>query len=107
MVWLDFRIDIDTKQSQAKKRSIIMKNRFVKRGVISFVLGIVLNIVGYMMKSREMDHFGWPMILGTILFGIGFLLIFYTLVRKVEYKGIVEERAEDAEKFSKHNLKVE
>lgn len=84
-----------------------MKNRFVKRGVIAFVLGIVLNIVGYMMKARGFDHFGWPMVLGTILFGIGFLLIFYSLLRKVEYTGIVEERAQDAQRISEHNLKTE
>jgi hypothetical protein len=83
-----------------------MKNRFVKRGVIAFVAGIALNILGYVMKTREMDYYGWAMILGTVLFGIGFLLIFYSIVRKVEYQGIVEERADDAEKLTKHNMEV-
>ncbi|MFD2162016.1 signal peptidase [Paradesertivirga mongoliensis] len=82
-----------------------MKNRFVKKGVIAFVAGILLNILGYMMKANEMDLYGWAMTLGTILFGIGFLLIFYSLVRKVEYQGIKEER-EDAKKMNKHKLQV-
>lgn len=82
-----------------------MKNRFVKKGVIAFVAGILLNILGYMMKANEMDLYGWAMTLGTILFGIGFLLIFYSLVRKVEYQGIKEER-EDAQKMNKHKLQV-
>lgn len=83
-----------------------MKNRFVKRGVIAFVAGVALNVVGYVMKDKGMDLYGWAMILGTILFGVGFLLIFYTLVRKVEYKGIIEERAEDSDKFSSTNLEA-
>ncbi|MGV3508134.1 MAG: hypothetical protein ACO1N7_02505 [Sphingobacteriaceae bacterium] len=83
-----------------------MKNRFVKRGVLAFVAGIALNVLGYIMKDKGMDLYGWAMLVGTILFGIGFLLIFYTLVRKVEYTGIKEERAEDAEKFRKHKLEV-
>ena len=78
-----------------------MKNRFVKRGVIAFVAGVALNILGYVLKENESDWYSWAMIVGTVLFGIGFLLIFYSLVRKVEYKGIVEERAEDAGKYPK------
>mgnify|MGYP003575673390 CR=1 FL=1 len=83
-----------------------MKNRFVRRGVISFVTGIILNIAGYIMKANGMELYGWAMILGTILFGVGFLLIFYSLVRKVEYQGIKEERAEDAEKMERHKLSI-
>lgn len=83
-----------------------MKNRFVKRGVIAFVAGIALNVIGYVMKDKGMDLYGWAMIFGTILFGVGFLLIFYSLVRKVEYKGIIEERAEDADRFSSTNLET-
>ena len=83
-----------------------MKNRFVRRGVIAFVAGIALNIVGYILKDNGNDLYGWAMILGTILFGIGFLLIFYSLFRKVEYQGIKEERAEDAEKLNNHNLEI-
>ena len=69
-----------------------MKNRFVRRGVISFVLGIALNILGYVLKDNGSDLYGWAMLVGTVLFGVGFLLIFYSLIRKVEYQGIKEER---------------
>lgn len=83
-----------------------MKNRFVKRGLITFIAGILLNVLGYFMKTNKMDFYGWVMLAGTILFGVGFLLIFYSLVRKVEYQGIVEERAEDSQKFEEPNLEV-
>ncbi|HEY0054831.1 MAG TPA: hypothetical protein VGB63_05700 [Pedobacter sp.] len=69
-----------------------MKNRFVRKGVISLIIGIALNILGYSLKDNGSEPYGWAMIAGTVLFGIGFLLIFYSLVRKVEYKGIKEER---------------
>lgn len=82
-----------------------MKNRFVKRGVIAFVAGVLLNILGYVLKDRGIDLYAAAMLMGTILFGIGFLLIFYSIVRKVEYQGIKEER-EDAENIDKHKLQV-
>ena len=61
-------------------------------------VGVGLNLVGYSIKRNELENYGWAMIVGTILFGVGFLFIFYSFVRKVEYKGIVEERAVVAEK---------
>ena len=82
-----------------------MKNRFVKRGVIAFVAGILLNILGYILKANGSDLYGAAMLIGTILFGVGFLLIFYSLVRKVEYQGIKEER-EDTQKMNNHKLQV-
>lgn len=81
-----------------------MKNRFVKRGIIAFVAGVLLNIGGYALKANENDLYGYAMLIGTILFGVGFLLIFYSIVRKVEYQGIKEERAENSDKFENHTL---
>ena len=75
-----------------------MKNRFLRRGLLMLIAGIALNIIGYVMMERNLDHYGWPMIIGTILFGIGFITIFYSFVRKVEAQGIIEERAVEAEK---------
>ena len=60
--------------------------------------GVLLNIAGYLMRDRNIDYYGWPMIIGTILFGLGFITIFYSFVRKVEAQGLMEERAVEAEK---------
>ncbi|KAA8485849.1 hypothetical protein BDE36_4658 [Arcticibacter tournemirensis] len=73
-------------------------NKYLKRGLLLIVPGIGFNILGYAIKQNEWGPYGWAMILGTILFGAGFLFVFYSLVRKVEYKGLVEERAAEAEK---------
>lgn len=70
----------------------------MKRGLILVAVGIGLNLIGYSIKRNAFDDYGWAMILGTLLFGIGFVSIFYSFVRKVEYKGIIEERAVEAEK---------
>ena len=84
-----------------------MKNRFVRRGLILLITGIALNVAGYYMKARNIDHYGWPMIMGVIMFGIGFISIFYSFFRKVEAKGIVEERAEEKEKKARLNIEGE
>ncbi|WP_069658865.1 DUF202 domain-containing protein [Arcticibacter eurypsychrophilus] len=73
-------------------------NKFMRRGLVMVAVGVGLNLVGYSIKRNELENYGWAMIVGTILFGVGFLFIFYSFVRKVEYKGIVEERAVVAEK---------
>lgn len=70
----------------------------MRRGLVMVAVGVGLNIVGYSIKRNEFENYGWAMIIGTILFGVGFLFIFYSFVRKVEYKGILEERAVVAEK---------
>ncbi len=67
-------------------------------GASLLLAGIVFNIIGYFIKVKDLGLYGWAMIIGTLLFGIGFLLIFYSLMRKVEYRGIVDDRAAEAEK---------
>jgi hypothetical protein len=79
-------------------------NRFLKRGLIALVAGVILNIAGYMMKENNLDHYGWLMIFGVILFGIGFILTFYSFVRKVEAQGLIEDRAEQLEKKKRFRL---
>ncbi len=73
-------------------------NKFLVRGLILIGAGIGLNILGYAIKENMWGKYGWAMIIGTILFGIGFILVFYSFFRRVEYKGLVEERAIEAEK---------
>ena len=79
-------------------------NRFLKRGLIALIAGIALNVAGYMMKENNTDYYGWLMIFGVILFGIGFILTFYSFVRKVEAQGLIEERAEQLKKKKRFRL---
>lgn len=75
-----------------------MKNRFLRRGLLLLLAGVAFNIAGYFMKENNMNYYGWIMIAGVIMFGLGFISIFYSFVRKVEAQGIKEERAEEKEK---------
>lgn len=79
---------------------ITMRNKFMNRGALLLLLGVVLNLLGWFIKDNDLGLYGWAMIIGTVLFGIGFLLVFYSLMRKVEYHGIVEDRAAEAEKIA-------
>jgi len=81
-------------------------NRFLKRGLICLIAGIALNIVGYAMKENNINYYGWPMIVGVILFGIGFILTLYSFMRKVEAQGLIEERAEEKEKKKRFRIEL-
>jgi len=75
-----------------------MKNRFVRRGLILLIGGIAFNVAGYLMDKHNISYYGWLMIAGVIMFGIGFITILYSFIRKVEAQSIIEERAEEKEK---------
>lgn len=62
------------------------------------LLGIAFNALGWAIRVNDWGLYGWAMIIGTILFGLGFLSVFYGLVRKIERQSILEERAAAAEK---------
>lgn len=81
-------------------------NRFLKRGLIGLIAGIALNVAGYTMKEKGIDHYGWLMIIGVILFGIGFILTLYSFMRKVEAQGLIEERAEEKEKKKRFRIEL-
>jgi hypothetical protein len=72
-----------------------MKNKYMRRGIFLLLAGIGLNIVGWATEQKNLDVYKWAMGIGTVLFGIGFLLIVYSLIRKVERKAILDERAEE------------
>jgi len=65
----------------------------MRRGVLLLLIGVGLNALGFFIRENRFGSYGWAMIIGTVLFGIGFLLFFYSLVRKVERQALLEERA--------------
>ena len=74
-----------------------MRNRYMKRGLLFFIAGIALIILGYYLKESELMKYGWAMIIGYIAFGAGVLYIIYSLIRKIERRSILQERAQEAE----------
>ena len=75
-----------------------MRNKYVRRGVLLLLLGIGLNLLGYYLMNEEISKYGWAMIIGTLLFGAGFLLVIYGLMRRIDRASIMQERQADAEK---------
>jgi hypothetical protein len=78
------------------KNTILMKmrNKFMSRGFLMILLGIGLGALGFYLKDDTDYPFKWAMIAGVVIFGIGFLTVLYSLIRKVEAQSIREDRAE-------------
>jgi len=69
-------------------------NKFLKRGLIITVLGILIGIFGSFLQREEYGIYKWVLTASVIVFGIGFLTIVYSLIRKIERKSILQERIE-------------
>lgn len=73
----------------------------MKRGVWLLIVGVAFVLFGYFIMEKQWEisgwkvKYGWAMIIGTVLFGAGFLNVLYSLIRKVERHAILEERAEE------------
>lgn len=82
-----------------------MRYKYLRRGLGLLLAGIAFNVLGWEIKTNEWGLYGWAMIIGTVLFGIGFLYVFYSFVRRIERQGIQEERAENAKKMAEQQTK--
>jgi len=69
-------------------------NKYLKRGIIVTLLGILLCAFGLYLKDIESDWYGFVLIVGVVVFGVGFVTIVYSLIRKIERRSILEDRAE-------------
>ena len=76
-----------------------MINKYLKRGLLLSLAGIALILFGYYLKDTELMKYGWAMIIGYIAFGLGFLYIVYSLIRKIDRRAILEERSDEADKL--------
>jgi hypothetical protein len=74
-------------------------NKFLKRGLLLFIAGVALILFGYYLKDTELMKYGWAMIIGYLAFGAGFMYIIYSLIRKIDRKAIMDERADEAERI--------
>jgi len=70
----------------------------MKRGLALFAAGVALILLGYYLKDTELMKYGWAMIIGYLAFGVGVLYIVYSLMRKIERRSLLNDRAEEAGK---------
>ncbi len=74
-----------------------MLNKYMRRGIWLILLGVGFILLGYYLMEEDIFKYGWAMIIGTIAFGIGFLNIIYSLIRKMDRKAILDDRASEPE----------
>ena len=74
-----------------------MRNKFMSRGALMILFGIGIGAFGYFLKNDTDYMYGWAMIAGVVIFGVGFLTVLYSLIRKVEAQSILEDRAAEQE----------
>lgn len=67
-------------------------NKYLKRGIAITGSGILVGMLGMYLKRMENDFYGVTLIIGVILFGVGFVTIIYSLIRKIERQSILESR---------------
>ncbi len=70
-----------------------MMNKYMRRGIWLILLGVAFIILGYYLMEEDIFKYGWAMIIGTIAFGVGFLYFLYSLIRKMDRRAILEDRA--------------
>jgi Flp pilus assembly protein protease CpaA len=78
-----------------------MLNKYMRRGIWLILIGIAFILLGYYLMEEDIFKYGWSMIIGTIAFGVGFLNILYSLIRKMDRKAILEERAAEPDEEGK------
>jgi uncharacterized membrane protein HdeD (DUF308 family) len=78
-------------------------NKYLKRGLIFLIIGVLLCYYGVYSKDPLASFYKIPLVVGVVSFGYGFVTIVYSLMRKIERKDILEERAEHEE--VQHELK--
>lgn len=69
-------------------------NKYFQRGLIYAIAGLGLCAGGYWLMDQEIDAYKWVMVVGVIVFGIGFLTITYRFIRKIERESILDDRKE-------------
>ena len=72
---------------------IMRMNKYLKKGLVFLVIGILLCYWGLISKDPIASFYKIPLVLGVISFGYGFITIIYSLIRKIERRSILEERS--------------
>lgn len=70
----------------------ILNTKYVCSGIVLFFAGLAMLCIGYVIRDNEWGKYGWAMIIGVLLLGGSFLLFLWSLIRKMDYQSLKEER---------------
>ena len=69
-----------------------MMNKYLLRGIIGTVLGLAFCLLGLYLMDDDFPFYKWILVFGVVAFGVGFLTIVYSLIRKIERRSLLDER---------------
>lgn len=67
-------------------------NKYLWRGLLAIVLGMVGIYWGIQLMEQEEGWYKLALTLGVILFGVGFITLVYRLFRSVDRSTLLEKR---------------
>lgn len=70
----------------------VLNTKYVCSGIVLFFAGLAMLCIGYAIRDNEWGKYGWAMIIGVLLLGGSFLLFLWSLIRKMDYQSLKEER---------------
>lgn len=70
----------------------ILNTKYVCSGIVLFFVGLGMLCLGYLIRDQEWGKYGWAMIIGVLLLGGSFVLFLWSLIRKMDYQSLKEER---------------
>ncbi|MNK13671.1 hypothetical protein D3C87_317580 [compost metagenome] len=73
-------------------------NKYLRKGIREIIIGVVLVILGYYLMEQRSNWYKLAMLIGVIVFSIGFLTLIYRMIRKVDRNAIIEMREESHKK---------
>ena len=75
-----------------------MKNKYILRGIIFTLVGLLCCVWGYRLMAAEDALYRWVMVAGVLIFGMGFLTTIYGFIRKIERRSLLDGRREQQQK---------
>lgn len=71
---------------------IILNTKYVCSGMILFLSGLLMVGTGYLIRKMEWGQHGWAMTIGVMLLAGSFVLFLWSLIRKMDYQSLKEQR---------------
>lgn len=67
-------------------------NKYLKRGIAITIIGALVCMFGMYLKGIDSNLYGITLVVGVVVFGIGFVTIVYSLIRKIERQSLLDSR---------------